>query len=172
MFSALGRLIVEVVKKWTNESTYFKSVTALAGIGQMEEIRVPAGISEDRKQKIYDAIQAGWEKASEDLFQVDKALKMFYLDFGRFPSLEEGGLNALADSTGTPQWNGPYIEDEFLVDHYGVPYAYKVLRGVHGNVYAEVTTFGYDKKPGTSDDRRKMVLEEDARRWEDRKSYR
>ena len=68
----------------------------------MEEIRVPAGISEARRQKIYDAIQAGWEKASEDLFQVDKALKMFYLDFGRFPSLEEGGLNALVDSTGTP----------------------------------------------------------------------
>ncbi len=170
--SELARRITETVKKWAKESTYFQSVTALAGIGQIEEIAIPVGVSEDKKQLIYDAIQAGWEKASEDLFQIDKGLKMFYLDFGRFPALEEGGLSALTTSTGTAQWNGPYIEGEFLTDHYGVPYGYRVLRDAHGNVFAEITTAGYDKKPGTTDDRRKMVLEEDARRWEDRKSYR
>ncbi|NQU07047.1 MAG: type II secretion system protein GspG, partial [Candidatus Abyssubacteria bacterium] len=69
-------------------------------------------------------------------------------------------------------WNGPYTEEDYLVDHYGVPYGYKVLRDIHGSPFVEVTTYGYDKKPGTSDDRRKLILEEDARRWEDRKNYR
>jgi len=164
--------IARMARAWAEESNYFGSVTALAGIGQIEEISLPPGVTPDKKRLIYDAIQAGWEKASEDMFQMDKALKLFYLDFGRFPSQEEGGLKALIRSTGTPQWNGPYIEEDFLVDHYGIPYSYKVLRDAHGSVYAEITTFGYDKIPGTKDDRRKMVLEEDARRWEDSKGYR
>jgi hypothetical protein len=166
------RRIAKMVKAWANESDYFGSVTALAGIGRIEDITLPPGITSDRQRLIYDAIQAGWEKASEDMFQMDRALKLFYLDFGHFPSEEEGGLKVLVRSTGTPQWNGPYIEEDFLVDHYDVPYGYKVLRDVHGSVYAEITTFGYDKEPGTNDDQRKMVLEEDARRWEDKKSYR
>ena len=161
-----------LVKKWTVESKFFKSATALAGIGQMDEIHIEPTLPEDQKQKIYDAIQAGWEKASEDLFEIDKALKIFHLDFGRFPTAQEGGLSALVTSTGTAQWNGPYVEDKFLTDQYGVPYGYKVQRDMSGNRFAEITTFGYDKKAGTNDDRRKMVLEEDARRWQDRRNYR
>jgi hypothetical protein len=170
--TTLAERIGKLIKEWTVESKFFKEATALAGIGQIEEIEIEPTLPESEKQKIYDAIQAGWEKASEDYFELDKALKMFYLDFGRFPTVQEGGLNALVTSTGTPQWNGPYTEEKYLVDHYGVPYGYKVLRDMKGNRYAEITTFGYDKQPGTSDDRRKMVLEEDALRWQDRKDYR
>jgi hypothetical protein len=170
--TTLAERIAILVKEWTVESEFFKSATALAGIGQIEEIVIEPTLPEDQKQKVYDAIQAGWEKAAEDLFQIDKALKMFYLDFGRFPSLQEGGLNALITSTGTAQWNGPYAESQFLSDHYGVPYGYKVMSDIQGKKYAEITTFGYDKKPGTNDDRQKMVLEEDARRWQDRRNYR
>lgn len=170
--TTLAEKIADALKKWTIESKYFKSVTALAGIGQMEEIFIEPTLPENQKQKVYDAIQAGWEKASEDLFQIDKALKMFYLDFGRFPTPGEGGLNALAAGTGSPEWNGPYVESEFLVDHYGVRYGYRVVRDIAGKVSAEITTFGYDKKPGTADDRRKMVSEQDARRWQDRRNYR
>ena len=97
---------------------------------------------------------------------------MFYLDFGRFPLDKEGGLQALVSSTGTGQWNGPYLEKEFLNDHYGVPYRYSLRRDIAGNNFVEITTFGYDKKPGTQDDRTKMVMEKDAQRWEDRGSYR
>jgi len=170
--TTLAEKIGKLIKNWASESDFFKSATALAGIGQIEDIYIEPTLPESQKQKVYDAIQAGWEKASEDLFEIDKALKIFYLDFGRFPTVKEGGLQALVTSTGSPQWNGPYIEPEFLVDHYGVPYAYQVLRDMKGNRYAEITTFGYDQKPGTSDDRRKMVLEEDARRWQDRRDYR
>lgn len=164
--------IMKIVEQWAKQSEYFQSVTALAGIGQVEEIEIEPGLPEAQRQLIYDAIQAGWEKASEDFFQIDKALKLFYLDFARFPTSEEGGLNALVHSTGTPQWNGPYTDSEYLKDHYGVPYGYAAKRDINGNEYVEITTLGYDKRPGTKDDRRKIILEEDARRWEDRKDYR
>ncbi len=170
--TTLAERITAAVKSWTWESKYFKSVTALAGIGQMENIHIEATLPEHQKQKIYDAVQAGWEKASEDLFEIDKALKIYYLDFGRFPSADEGGLNALVASTGSAKWNGPYLESSFLLDHYGVHYAYNVVRDITGKISAEITTFGYDRKPGTYDDRKKIVSEQDARRWEDRRTYR
>jgi len=168
----LARLIVEIAKEWITESEYFQSVTALAGIGQIEEIEVAPGLPEADRQLIYDMIQAGWAKASEDYFQIDKAIKMFYLDFGRFPTVEEGGLKALVFSTKSPQWNGPYMDKEYLLDHYGVPYGYAVLHDVQGYRFARITTFGYDKTPGTRDDRMKIIREDEARRWEDGRSYR
>ncbi|RJP20989.1 MAG: hypothetical protein C4520_10575 [Candidatus Abyssobacteria bacterium SURF_5] len=163
--------IVLLVEEWTKQSEYFQAITALAGIGEVEQIEVEPALPEAQRQRVYDAIQAGWEKASEDFFQLDKALKMFYLDFARFPTTEEG-LKALAHSTGLSQWNGPYTDPQNLVDHYGEPYQYVLSRDPYGNTMAEITTFGYDKKPGTRDDRRKIITEEDARRWEDTKSYR
>lgn len=168
----LVRHIAMIVEEWVRQSDYFQTASALAGIGQLEELDIEPGLPEAEKQKVYDAIQAGWEKASEDFFELDKALKLFYLDFGRFPSVEEGGLDALVHSTGLPQWNGPYTEAEFLKDHYGMPYGYAVLRDIHGNTYVKITTYGYDRKPDTQDDRQKILTEEDARRWEDKKSYR
>jgi len=168
----LARIIVEIAKDWMQQSQYFQTVTALAGIGEIEAIEVEPGVPETERQLIYDRIQAGWAKASEDFFQIDKAMKMFYLDFGRFPTSEEGGLNALVSSTGLPQWNGPYMEKEYLLDHYGVPYAYAVLYDMDGYPYALITTYGYDETPGTQDDRKRIILEKDARRWEDGRSYR
>ncbi|MBI5115379.1 FecR domain-containing protein [Candidatus Poribacteria bacterium] len=170
--SELLAWIVQVVEEWMERSESFKSVTALAGIGQVEEIEIQPGLPEAQRQQVYDAIQAGWEKAAEDFFQIDKALKMFYLDFARFPTVKEGGLKALISMTGVPQWNGPYCSPETIRDHYGVPYVYAVLTDAHGNVFAEITTYGYDQTPGTNDDRQKIIKEEDARRWEDGKNYR
>jgi hypothetical protein len=169
--SELLQHMIQLLAEWAEQSEYFKAVTALAGIGRVEEVEVEPALPEAQRQKVFDAIQAGWEKASEDFFQIDKALKLFYLDFARFPSAQEG-LNALVSSTGSAQWNGPYIEAQFLKDHYGEPYQYTLGRDAYGNIVVETTTFGYDKKPGTSDDRKKIISEEDARRWEDTKSYR
>ncbi len=168
----LARHFAAIIKEWARESEYFMSVTALAGIGQVEEIQIQPGLPEAERQQVYDAIQAGWEKASEDFFQLDKAVKLFYLDFGRFPRPDEGGLTVLVESNQTPQWNGPYTEQEYLTDQYGIVYSYQHKRDMSGNRYIEIRTAGYDKVSGTADDRVKIIREEDARRWEDRKSYR
>jgi hypothetical protein len=168
----LARHFAKITKEWARESKYFASVTALAGIGEVEKVEIEPGLPEEEQQKVYDAIQAGWEKAAEDFFQLDKALKMFYLDFGRFPTMEEGGLRALVESTQTPQWNGPYTEEQHLVDKYGTPYTYRLRKDITGNIFVELITPGYDNVPGTKDDRKRMILERDARRWGDWKSYR
>jgi hypothetical protein len=170
--SELLSWIVRIVDEWMERSESFKSVTALAGIGQVEEIEIQPGLPEAQRQQVYDSIQAGWEKAAEDFFQIDKALKMFYLDFARFPTIQEGGLRALVSLTGVPQWNGPYCSPETIRDHYEVPYVYAVLTDAHGNVFAEITTYGYDRTPGTNDDRQRIIKAEDAQRWEDGKNYR
>lgn len=163
--------IKEVVEEWVRESEYFTSVTALAGIGQIEEIEIEPGIPEQTREEILDEIEEGWKKAADDFYEIDKALKIFYLDFARFPTGMEGGLQALTTSTGSPQWNGPYADGSNLTDYYGVPYTYALKTDLHGNKYVEIQTFGYDKKPGTRDDRTKTIREEEARRWEDEKSY-
>jgi type II secretory pathway pseudopilin PulG len=169
--SELIQHLVLLVEEWAKQSEYFQMATALAGIGEVEEIEVEPTLPEAQRQQVYDAIQAGWEKASEDFFQVDKALKMFYLDFARFPTTQEG-LQALISNPGTPQWNGPYTDTQYLKDYYDEPYGYVLSTDAYGNAVVEVITFGHDKKPGTPDDRRKIITEEDARRWEDTKSYR
>jgi len=163
--------IKEVIEEWVMESGYFASATALAGIGQIEQIEIDPGIPEQSRQEVYDETQAGWQKAAQDFYEIDKGLKIFYLDFARFPTAMEGGLEALIKTTGTPQWNGPYVDEKNLIDHYDVPYEYAVKTDPHGQRYAEITTSGYDKKPGTRDDRATTIREEDARRWEDGKSY-
>jgi hypothetical protein len=163
--------LLQVVEEWAQQSEFFQSASALAGIGEVEQIEVAPALPEAQRQLVYDSIQAGWEKASEDFFQLDKALKIFYLDFARFPTTEEG-LRALLHSTGSSQWNGPYIEAQYLLDHYGEDYHYALSTDPYGNTLAEITTFGYDKQAGTQDDRRKIIREEDAKRWEDTKSYR
>jgi hypothetical protein len=169
--SQLLQHFLEVIKEWAKQSEYYKTVTALAGIGEVEQIELEPALPQEQKQRVYDEIQAGWEKASEDFYQIDKALKMFYLDFARFPTPQEG-LDALIRSTGSPQWNGPYIEPEFLTDHYGESYTYVLSTDAYGNTVAQIVTYGFDKKSDTPDDRLKIVTEEDARRWEDNKSYR
>jgi len=169
--SQLVKHLIELVEEWTRESEYYKTVTALAGIGEVEELELEPALPQEQKRRIRAEIQAGWEKASEDFYQIDKALKMFYLDFARFPTTQEG-LAALIRSTGSPQWNGPYVEPEFLTDHYGEPYTYVLSTDAYGATVAQIVTYGFDKMPNTQDDRRKIVTEEDARRWEDTKSYR
>ena len=160
----------EITKEWANQAKYFASATALAGIGQLDEIEIQPGLPEEEKQRVYDSIQAGWEKAAEDFFELDKAIKLFYLDFGRFPTAKEG-LRVLIETNRTPQWNGPYTEEPYLRDGYGIPYEYRLRQDIAGNNFIEISTAGYDKAPGTKDDRKKMIREIDARRWEDRKSY-
>jgi len=61
------------------------------------------------------------------------ALKLYELDNGVFPSSEEG-LEALRKAPpSTPNWHGPYLEDQPL-DPWGRPYQYR-FPGTHNNDY-------------------------------------
>ena len=75
----------------------------------------------------------------------EKALDLFKLDVGRYPSNEEG-LDALVRRPGSvAQWSGPYLKGELPNDPWGTAYKY-TNPGPKGGV--EILTLGADKAAG------------------------
>ncbi len=83
--------------------------------------------------------------AAVQIADLEKALELFKLDVGRFPTTEEG-LNALvaqppAVSVG---WAGPYLKGSVPADPWGRPYQYKL--NADGSV--DIVSLGADGTPG------------------------
>lgn len=74
-----------------------------------------------------------------------KAIELFYLDTGRFPSLDEG-LKALVRDPGVDGWNGHYV-NLIKPDPWKTPYLY-----THTKNAIEVRSAGPDRTFGTEDD--------------------
>ena len=83
--------------------------------------------------------------ATVQIADLEKALELFKLDVGRFPTTEEG-LNALvaqppAVSVG---WAGPYLKGSVPVDPWGRAYQYKL----NGDGSVEIVSLGADGAAG------------------------
>jgi general secretion pathway protein G len=77
--------------------------------------------------------------ARNELDLYAKALEVFRVDFGRYPTATEG-LDVLVRQPSTlAGWRGPYIEKDFSVDPWGVDYVYQVFND--GTAYA-LSTYG------------------------------
>jgi general secretion pathway protein G len=77
--------------------------------------------------------------ARRELDLYAKALELFHVDFGRYPSATEG-LAALARQPSTLSgWRGPYIEGDYSVDPWGVEYVYQVFDDGAGYI---LSTYG------------------------------
>ena len=65
--------------------------------------------------------------AAVQIADIDKAMELFKLDVGRFPTTEEG-LAALATkpSTVSSGWAGPYLKGTLPTDPWGKPYHYQL----------------------------------------------
>jgi general secretion pathway protein G len=84
--------------------------------------------------------------ARAQIEELDKALEIFRLDSGRYPTAEEG-LTALVQRPGNaPRWAGPYIKKGVPPDPWGRPYQYR-QPGEHGTDY-DLYSFGKDGQPG------------------------
>ena len=86
------------------------------------------------------------KSAGVQIADIDKALELFKLDVGRFPTNEEG-LNALnaRPSTATG-WSGPYLKGSSVpADPWGHPYRY-ANPGPGGGI--EILSLGADGAPG------------------------
>lgn len=83
--------------------------------------------------------------ASVQIADIDKAIELFKLDVGRFPTTEEG-LEALAKrpASVTSGWAGPYLKGTLPTDPWGKPYKYQLLPT--GAV--EIVSLGADGVPG------------------------
>lgn len=91
----------------------------------------------------------GGAKAKSAVVQIadiDKALELFKLDVGRFPSSEEG-LAALNQRPPTVAgWSGPYLKGAAVpADPWGHPYRY-ANPGPNGGL--EILSLGADGAPG------------------------
>jgi general secretion pathway protein G len=83
--------------------------------------------------------------AAIQIADIDKALELFKLDVGRFPSTEEG-LEALVQKPASVSsgWAGPYLKGTVPNDPWGKPYRYQV--GANGAV--DIQSLGADAAPG------------------------
>ncbi len=85
--------------------------------------------------------------AALQIADIDKALELYKLDVGRFPTNEEG-LEALIKRPGTAAstWAGPYLKSGTVpTDPWGRPYRY-ANPGANGGL--EILSLGADGAPG------------------------
>ena len=81
--------------------------------------------------------------AGVQIADLQKALDIFKLDTGRYPTSEEG-LEALAKQPGNVRgWNGPYLTGGVPNDPWNNPYRYTLNGG-----QVEILTLGSDGQPG------------------------
>lgn len=87
--------------------------------------------------------------ARAQLESIGKALELYRLDTGRYPSTEQG-LRALLDKPGDEtRWEGPYLKKGLPPDPWGRAYVYK-SPGEHGDF--DLYSLGKDGQPGGSDE--------------------
>jgi general secretion pathway protein G len=87
--------------------------------------------------------------AQAQIASIAKALDLYRVDVGRYPSTEQG-LAALGTApTQEPNWRGPYLQKAAPPDPWGHAYIYK-SPGERGEF--DLMSFGKDGAPGGSDD--------------------
>ncbi|MFN4263110.1 MAG: type II secretion system major pseudopilin GspG [Thioalkalivibrionaceae bacterium] len=88
------------------------------------------------------------DTAAVQIEDLERALELFVLDVGRYPTTEEG-LEALVRApAGVNRWNGPYLRRaQVPQDPWGRPFQYR-FPGQHGVV--DIWSLGADGQPGGS----------------------
>lgn len=83
--------------------------------------------------------------AAVQIADIEKAMELYKLDVGRFPTTEEG-LEALAKRppTVTSGWSGPYLKGAVPADPWGKPYRYQLAP----NGAVEIISLGADGAAG------------------------
>lgn len=110
---------------------------------------------------IYQRIKPAKESAARaQIENFATALDGFYVDVGRYPSLQEG-LAALRDKPeGAEKWNGPYLKKEVPADPWGHPFVYRAP-GRSGGY--EIVSLGADGREGGEADNADIASWESAR---------
>jgi general secretion pathway protein G len=91
-----------------------------------------------------------------DMNSLKQGLKLFYMDFDRYPTDEEGlkalwDKTAIADETEAAKWK-KYLSEPMASDRWGSPWGYRQI-GEHGDETTfDLWSYGPDKQEGTDDD--------------------
>ncbi|RRD68445.1 type II secretion system protein GspG [Comamonadaceae bacterium OH2310_COT-174] len=90
----------------------------------------------------------GGQKSKTALVQIaeiEKALDVFKLEVGRYPTASEGLQALVTRPGGVAIWNGPYLRGGVPSDPWGKPYVYS-NPGPNGGV--QIMSYGGDGAPG------------------------
>lgn len=87
--------------------------------------------------------------ARAQLEGIAKALDLYRLDAGRYPSTEQGLVALSARPDDEPRWGGPYLQKAVPADPWGRHYHYR-QPGEHGEY--DLFSLGRDGRPGGGDE--------------------
>lgn len=119
-------------------------VTLLEAMVVLAIMALIVGLAAPRVLGSFDRARS--QAAEVQMANIEGALRLFFLDVGRYPTTAEG-LSALHTApAGLQNWRGPYIEDaNSLDDPWGRPFLYE---GNAGSGAVELKTYGADGLPG------------------------
>ncbi len=83
--------------------------------------------------------------ARSQIQALDKALEMYRLDTGQFPTSEQGLAALMVRPANEPKWSGPYLKKAVPLDPWGRTYLFK-SPGEHDEY--DLYTLGKDGRPG------------------------
>jgi len=83
--------------------------------------------------------------AKAQIESLGKALDMYRLDTGHYPTSEQGLAALNTRPQNEPNWAGPYLKKAVPLDPWGEPYVYK-YPGEKGDF--DLFSLGKDKRPG------------------------
>ena len=92
--------------------------------------------------------------AQAQVASLAKALDMYRVDVGRYPTTEQGLAALIAAPTNEPKWHGPYLQKAAPPDPWGRAYVYK-SPGEHGDF--DLLSYGKDGTAGGTDDNADIV---------------
>ncbi len=87
--------------------------------------------------------------AKAQIESLSKAMDMFRMDAGRYPTTAEGLGGLVKQPPGLARWNGPYLAKEMPMDPWGRAYVYK-YPGTRGREF-DIISYGSDGQPGGAD---------------------
>lgn len=90
--------------------------------------------------------QLGGAKSKTAVVQIadfERALEIYKIDVGRYPTTEQGLGALITKPDGVINWNGPYLKGQVPNDPWGKPFVYANKNGV-----VEMVSYGSDGVAG------------------------
>ena len=149
LLAAEGRKYRQQWAQFQRGFTLIELLVVLVILGMLAAITTP--------QVLRYLGRAKTDTAHIEIKNIATALDLFRIDFGRYPTQQEGLAALATNSSGSPAWRGPYIENKTsLNDPWGYPYHYRIP-GEHGPY--DLYSLGADNAPGGTGE------DEDVTNW-------
>ncbi|NOT15750.1 MAG: type II secretion system major pseudopilin GspG [Methylotenera sp.] len=128
-------------RPYSSGFTLLELLVVVVIIGLLVSIVAPRYFSQLGKSEV--------KAAKAQISAISKALDMYRLDTGHYPSQEVGLQALLVAPSGEAKWQGPYLEKAIPPDPWNTPYQYR-MPGEAGDY--DLISLGKDGKVGGKED--------------------